>query len=147
MPKPAKIVYTAHAFATGGRDGHVRTDDSLLDVNLAMPKEMGGAGGALNPEQLFAAGYAACFLGAMRFVAGQQKLTIPADAKIEGEVGAGPFFGAGPVPEGFAIAVELKIHVPGMDKAAVHALVESADSVCPYSNATRGNIDVTLTVA
>lgn len=145
MSKPEKIVYTAHATATGGREGHAKSDDGLLDVKLITPKEMGGAGGGVNPEQLFAAGYAACFIGAMKFVAGQEKITIPADAKIEGVVGIGPF-GAGAVPAGFNIAVELKISVPGMEKAAVEALVEKTHKVCPYSNATRGNIDVTLTV-
>ena len=145
MTKPAKIVYTAHASATGGREGHAQSDDGLLDVKLITPKEMGGAGGGVNPEQLFAAGYAACFLGAMKFVGGAQKITLPADTKIEGAVGIGPF-GAGATPDGFNIAVELKITVPGMDKAAVQALVEHTDKVCPYSNATRGNIDVTLTV-
>lgn len=145
MTKPAKILYTAHASATGGRDGHASSSDGLLDVKLGTPKEMGGAGGAVNPEQLFAAGYSACFLGAMKFVAGTQKITIPADTKVEGAVGIGPF-GAGASPDGFNIQVELKINVPGMDKAAVQALVEKTHHVCPYSNATRGNIDVTLTV-
>jgi len=145
MTKPTKIVYTAHAHATGGREGQAKSDDGLLDVKLITPKEMGGAGGGVNPEQLFAAGYAACFIGAMKFVAGQEKIAIPADTKIEGLVGIGPF-GDGATPEGFNIAVELKISVPGMDKAAVEALVEKTHKVCPYSNATRGNIDVTLTV-
>ena len=145
MTKPAKIVYTAHASATGGRDGKAVSSDGLLDVNLVVPKEMGGAGGGVNPEQLFAAGYAACFLGAMKFVGGAQKIAIPADTKVEGLVGIGPF-GTGATPDGFNIAVELKINVPGMDKAAVRTLVEQTDKVCPYSNATRGNIDVTLTV-
>lgn len=145
MTKPTKIVYTAHAHATGGREGQAQSDDGLLDVKLITPKEMGGAGGGVNPEQLFAAGYAACFLGAMKFVGGQDNMVIPVDTKIEGLVGIGPF-GSGAVPEGFNIAVELKISVPGMDKAAVQALVEKTHQVCPYSNATRGNIDVTLTV-
>ena len=145
MTKPAKIVYTAHASATGGRDGQASSDDGLLNVKLATPKEMGGAGGGVNPEQLFAAGYSACFLGAMKFVSGLDKISLPADTKIEGAVGIGPF-GAGATPEGFNIVVELKISVPGMDKAAVEALVEKTHKVCPYSNATRGNIDVTLTV-
>ncbi len=140
MSKPEKIVYTAHASATGGRDGQARSSDGLLDVKLALPKEMGGAGGGVNPEQLFAAGYSACFLGAMKFVAGQQKITLPADTTIEGAVGIGP------IPTGFSIAVELSIHIPGMDHAAAEALVEKAHVVCPYSNATRGNIDVTLKV-
>ncbi len=140
MSKPEKIVYTAHASATGGRDGQARSDDGLLDVKLVVPKEMGGAGGGVNPEQLFAAGYSACFLGAMKFVAGQQKIALPADTKIDGAVGIGP------IPTGFSIAVELSIHIPGMDRAAAEALVEKAHVVCPYSNATRGNIDVTLKV-
>ncbi len=145
MTKPAKIVYTAHASATGGRDGQAASNDGLLNVKLATPKEMGGAGGGVSPEQLFAAGYSACFLGAMKFVGGQEKIAIPADTKVEGEVGIGPF-GSGAAPEGFNIAVELKITLPGMDKAAAQALVEKTHKVCPYSNATRGNIDVTLTV-
>ena len=145
MTKPSKIVYTAHATSTGGREGQVKSNDGLLDVKLITPKEMGGAGGGVNPEQLFAAGYSACFMGAMKFVGGLEKITIPADTTVEGVVGIGPF-GAGATPEGFTIAVELKISVPGMDKAAVHALVEKTHKVCPYSNATRGNIDVTLTI-
>ncbi len=145
MTKPTKIVYTAHASAVGGREGQAKSDDGLLDVKLLIPKEMGGPGGGVNPEQLFAAGYSACFLGAMKFVAGLEKIGIPVDTKIEGSVGIGPF-GTGTTPEGFNIAVELKISVPGMDKGAVQALVEKTHKVCPYSNATRGNIDVTLTV-
>ena len=145
MTKPSKIVYTAHASATGGRDGYAASNDGLLDVKLSTPKEMGGAGGGVNPEQLFAAGYSACFLGAMKFVGSMEKIAIPADTKIEGAVGIGPF-GTGPAPEGFNIAVELKISIPGMDKATAQALVEKTHKVCPYSNATRGNIDVTLTV-
>ena len=140
MSKPEKIVYTAHASSTGGRDGQTRSSDGFLDVKLVLPKEMGGAGGGVNPEQLFAAGYSACFLGAMKFVAGQQKISLPAETKVEGSVGIGP------IPTGFNIAVELSINIPGMDHAAAEALVEKAHVVCPYSNATRGNIDVTLTV-
>ena len=140
MTKPEKIVYTAHASASGGREGQAKSSDGLLDVKLIMPKEMGGAGGGVNPEQLFAAGYSACFLGAMKFVAGQEKITVPADTQVSGAVGIGP------IPTGFSLAVELSIHVPGMEHAAVQALVEKAHVVCPYSNATRGNIDVTLTV-
>ena len=140
MTKPEKIVYTAHASASGGREGQAKSSDGLLDVKLIMPKEMGGAGGGVNPEQLFAAGYSACFLGAIKFVAGQEKITVPADTQVSGAVGIGP------IPTGFSLAVELSIHVPGMEHAAVQALVEKAHVVCPYSNATRGNIDVTLTV-
>jgi Ohr subfamily peroxiredoxin len=137
-----KVLYRAHAKATGGRDGHAVSSDGVLDVKLATPKDLGGAGGTgTNPEQLFAAGYSACFLGALKFVAGQQKRTLPADTTIEGSVGIGP------IPTGFGIEVELKIHIPGLDRAEAEALVQKAHVVCPYSNATRGNIDVTLTVA
>lgn len=138
--KLEKVLYTAHASATGGRDGRAVTSDGQLDVKLAVPKEMGGAGNGLNPEQLFAAGYSAFFLGAIRFVAGQQKITVSPDAKIEGAVGIGQ------IPQGFGIQVELKISLPGMEKDAAQKLVEAAHQVCPYSNATRGNIDVNLVV-
>lgn len=137
-----KVVYTAHAEATGGRDGRAISSDGVLDVALTTPKDMGGAGGSgTNPEQLFAAGYSACFLGAMKFVAGQDKIEMPEDASIEGAVGIGP------IPSGFGIEVELKISLPGMDKKQAKELVDKAHQVCPYSNATRGNIDVTLTLA
>jgi Ohr subfamily peroxiredoxin len=113
----------------------------VLDVKLTTPKELGGNGATgTNPEQLFAAGYSACFLGALKFVAGQQKHVLPADTRIEGSVGIGP------IPTGFGIEVELKIHIPGLDRTEAEALVQKAHVVCPYSNATRGNIDVTLTV-
>ena len=141
MTKPTQIVYTAHAHATGGREGQARSDDGLLDVKLIVPKEMGGAGGGVNPEQLFAAGYSACFLGALKFVAGKEKISVPADTKVEGAVGIGP------IPTGFNIQVALTVTIPGMDRAAAQALVDKAHVVCPYSNATRGNIDVTLKVA
>ncbi|MBP8027935.1 MAG: organic hydroperoxide resistance protein [Acinetobacter sp.] len=135
-----KAVYTAKAKATGGRDGRATSSDEILDVKLAVPKEMGGAGGGTNPEQLFAAGYSACFLGAMKFVAGRDKLNISKDAFIEGEVGIGP------IPTGFGIEVKLNIHLKGMDQAEAQKLVDAAHIVCPYSNATRGNINVTLNV-
>lgn len=135
-----KVVYTAHAKATGGRDGRAVSSDNILDVKLAVPTEMGGAGGGTNPEQLFAAGYSACFLGAMKFVAGRDKFQLPKDAYIEGEVGIGP------IPTGFGIQATLNIHVEGMDQAEADKLVQAAHIVCPYSNATRGNIDVTLNV-
>jgi len=138
--KLEKVLYTAHATATGGRDGRAVSSDGQLDIKLAVPKEMGGAGGGLNPEQLFAAGYSACFIGAMRFVAGQQKKQLPPDTSIEGAVGIGQ------IPQAFGLQVELKISVPGMERADVEKLVEQAHQVCPYSNATRGNIEVTLTV-
>ena len=135
-----KAVYTAKAKATGGRDGRATSSDEILDVKLAVPKEMGGAGGGTNPEQLFAAGYSACFLGAMKFVANRDKLNISKDAYIEGEVGIGP------IPTGFGIEVTLNIHLEGMDQAEAQKLVAAAHIVCPYSNATRGNIDVTRNV-
>jgi len=135
-----KVVYTAHAKATGGRDGKAVSSDGKLDVALARPAEMGGAGTGTNPEQLFAAGYSACFLGAMGFVAGQQKRGLPNGTQIEGEVDIGP------IPQGFGIAVRLNIHLPGMARDEAEALVAAAHQVCPYSNATRGNIAVTLTV-
>ncbi len=136
-----KVLYTAHATSTGGRDGKAKSSDGLLDVKLAPPKELGGAGGATNPEQLFAAGYSACFLGALKHVAGAEKIAIPADASIDAAVGIGP------IPAGFGIEAALTIHLPGMDRATAEKLVEKAHQVCPYSNATRGNIEVTLTVA
>ena len=135
-----KAVYTAKAKATGGRDGRATSSDEVLDVKLAVPKEMGGAGGGTNPEQLFAAGYSACFLGAMKFVAGRDKLNISKDAYIEGEVGIGP------IPTGFGIEVKLNIHLEGLDQTKAQKLVDAAHIVCPYSNATRGNINVTLNV-
>ncbi|XVJ69742.1 MAG: organic hydroperoxide resistance protein [Rhizobacter sp.] len=135
-----KILYTAHATSTGGRDGKSRTDDGKLDVKLAPPKEMGGNGDGTNPEQLFAAGYSACFLGAMKFVAGQQKISLPAETSITADVAIGP------IPAGFGIQVAMAISIPGMDRTEAEKLVAAAHGVCPYSNATRGNIDVTLTV-
>ena len=118
-----KAVYTAKAKATGGRDGRATSSDEVLDVKLAVPKEMGGAGGGTNPEQLFAAGYSACFLGAMKFVAGRDKLNISKDAFIEGEVGIGP------IPTGFGIEVKLNIHLKGMDQAEAQKLVDAAHIV------------------
>lgn len=136
-----KVVYTAQAKATGGRDGSAQTHDGQLNVKLSVPKEMGGAGQGVNPEQLFAAGYSACFLGAMKYVAGTQKLALPTEASIDGKVGIGP------IPQGFGIEVALTIHLPGMDRTAAQTLIDQAHQVCPYSNATRGNIEVTLTLA
>jgi osmotically inducible protein OsmC len=135
-----QILYTANATATGGRDGQATSNDQRLAVKLSTPKELGGAGGeGTNPEQLFAAGYSACFIGAMKFVAASQKLALPADTSVNGLVGIGPN-GKG----GFGLQVELNISLPGMDQAAAEALVHKAHEVCPYSNATRGNIDVTV---
>ena len=136
-----KVLYTAHATSTGGRAGTSRSDDGVLSVTLTTPKELGGAGGVgTNPEQLFAAGYSACFIGAMKAVAAGQKLALPADVSITADVGIGP------IPGGFGIQVAMAITVPGFERAAAEALVAAAHKVCPYSNATRGNIDVTLTV-
>ena len=136
-----KVLYRAHATATGGRDGRAVSSDGILDVKLATPKELGGGGGnATNPEQLFAAGYAACFLGAMKFVAGQKKRALPADTSIASSVGIGQ------IPGGFGIEVEMNIKLPGMERAQAEELVQAAHRVCPYSNATRNNIDVRLNV-
>ena len=136
-----QVLYRAQATATGGREGSAVAANGALDVKLTTPKELGGNGGAgTNPEQLFAAGYSACFIGAMKFVGGRDKIALPADLSIEGVVGIGQ------IPNGFGIEVELKISLPGMDRAAAEALVAAAHVVCPYSNATRGNIDVTLTL-
>ena len=136
-----KVLYRAQAQATGGRDGRAVSSDKVLDVKLTVPRELGGAGEVgTNPEQLFAAGYSACFLGAMKFVAGRDKFAIPADVTVQGNVGIGP------LPTGFGIEVELKISLPGMDPAQARDLIDRAHIVCPYSNATRGNIDVKLTL-
>ena len=137
-----KVLYRAHAKATGGRDGRAVVPDSKLDLKLTTPKELGGPGGeGTNPEQLFAAGYSACFLSAIKFVAGREKIALPADVSIEGSVGIGA------IPNGFGIEVDLKISLPRMAPEAARALVDKAHVVCPYSNATRNNIDVRLTLA
>ena len=136
-----QVLYRAHANATGGRDGRAVVAESHLDLKLTTPKSLGGAGGeGTNPEQLFAAGYSACFLGAMKFVAARDKITLPADVSIDGAVGIGA------IPNGFGIEVDLKVSLPGLERAAAEALVAAAHIVCPYSNATRGNIDVRLSV-
>ena len=136
-----KVLYRAHATATGGRDGRAVSSDGILDVKLATPKELGGGGGnASNPEQLFAAGYAACFIGAMKYVAGQRKIKLPDDTTIASSVGIGA------IPGGFGIEVAMDVKVPGMDRAQAEDIVQAAHKVCPYSNATRNNIDVRLRV-
>jgi Ohr subfamily peroxiredoxin len=139
-----KALYTAHATSTGGRVGTTESSDGVLKMSLTTPKELGGGGGnGTNPEQLFAAGYSACFIGAMKAVAARQKISLPADVSITADVSIGPMTGK----EGaFGIAVAMAVHVPGLDKAAAEKLVAVAHEVCPYSNATRGNIDVALTV-
>ena len=139
----SSAVYTASATATGdGRGGHTRSSDGVLDLDLAVPKEMGGPGGPhTNPEQLFAAGYAACFHSAIKGVAARQKITLT-DTAITVDVGIGPN-GNG----GFGLSVAIEAELPGLDEAAAKALIEAAHQVCPYSNATRGNVDVNLTIA
>jgi lipoyl-dependent peroxiredoxin len=134
-------LYTATATASGGRNGHVESDDGIVAFDLKIPKAMGGPGGGSNPEQLFAAGYSACFHSAMGFVAGEQKLDATGST-VTGHVGIGPN-DAGP---GFKLAVTLDVGLPSLDQAAAEALVATAHQVCPYSNATRGNIDVTLNI-
>lgn len=130
-----KVLYTAKAHTTGGRDGASRTDDGRLEVKLTPP---GQPGNGTNPEQLFAAGYSACFIGAIKAVAGKMKLTVPADVAVDAEVDLGP------IPAGYGIAARLNVSLPGMERAAAQQLVDAAHKVCPYSNATRGNIDVQI---
>src|SRR5690606_9657083 len=135
------VLYTAHATATGGREGSAKSSDGRLAIKLSTPKELGGAGGdGTNPEQLFAAGYSACCLGALKLVAGKDGVKLPDSTEVAGSVGIGP------IPTGFGIAVELKISAPGVDRATLEGLVQKAHVVCPYSNATRNNVDVKLTV-
>ncbi|MBN9670905.1 organic hydroperoxide resistance protein [Roseibium aggregatum] len=137
------VVYETKAKATGGRDGVAETLSGSLKVDLATPKELGGAGGAgNNPEELFAAGYAACFIGALKFVGGQEKVAVPADTAIVATVGIGPRSEGG-----FGLEVALEVSLPGLDKEVAQDLVVKAHEVCPYSNATRGNIDVKLSIA
>jgi Ohr subfamily peroxiredoxin len=140
MNKLEKVMYTAHTHTTGGRDGKAVSNDGLLNVDLAAPKAMGGAETATNPEQLFAAGYSACFMGALKHVASMQKQRIPDDASIDASVDIGP------IPQGFGIAVKLAITLPGIDRETAQNLVDTAHQVCPYSNATRGNIEVEISI-
>lgn len=137
------VKYRTSATATGGRDGRARSEDGRLEVQLATPKELGGAGGeGTNPEQLFAAGYAACFLGALK-VAGQQlKVRVPAETSITATVGIGPRSEGG-----FGITADLGVTLPGVDRADAQKVVEAAHQICPYSNATRNNVEVGLSVA
>jgi lipoyl-dependent peroxiredoxin len=134
-------IYTATAHSTGdGRNGHARSDDGFIDLDLRIPKEMGGSGGATNPEELFAAGYAACFHSALKLVAGQRKLDVDG-TEVSASIGIGPLDNGG-----FGLNAALVIYAPKLDKATAQSLVEAAHQVCPYSNATRGNIDVTLSI-
>ncbi len=136
-----KVIYTAHAHTTGGRDGRSVTDDGLLDVKLALPPALGGDGKGTNPEQLFAAGYSACFMGAVKHVAAQKKVQVPADASIDASVSIGP------IPAGFGISAKLVVSLPGLEHEVAKDLIDAAHQVCPYSNATRGNIVVDLSLA
>ena len=139
-----KTLYTAHGSATGGREGQAATDTGNVKLVLNTPKELGGGGGeGTNPEQLFAMGYSACFLGALKFVTGKDKVKIPEDAKVSADIGIGPRDDG----QGFGITAKLTVSVPGLDKAAVEDLVRKAHVVCPYSHATKGNIPVETTVA
>lgn len=132
-----KVLYTAKAHTTGGRDGQSKSDDGRLNVTLSSP---GTAGTGTNPEQLFAAGYSACFIGAMKAVAGKMKVALPDGLSIDAEVDLGP------IPNAYGIAARLNVSLPGMDRTAAQSLIDAAHQVCPYSNATRGNIDVTITL-
>ena len=137
-----KVLYTATATSTGGREGHTRSDDGVLDLQLSMPRSLGGSGGpGTNPEQLFAAGYAACFLSSMELVAERMRLALPAATSVTSHVGIGP------IKDHYGIQVALSVSAPGLDHDQLQKLVERAHRVCPYSNATRGNIDVSLSIA
>lgn len=133
------VLYTASATSVGGRDGGVRTSDGILDLKVAMPKELGGQGGATNPEQLFAAGYAACFHSALKRVAAKEKVGVR-ESRVTAEVGIGP------VGNGFGLEVDLRVLLPGVAPAVAEALVDQAHELCPYSIATRNNIPVRLHV-
>src|ERR1700722_8923662 len=136
-----KVLYTATATATGdGRNGHARSEDGFVDLDLRIPTEMGGQGGATNPEELFAAGYAACFHSALKLVAGRQKLNVEG-TEVSASIGIGPNDSGG-----FGLTAALVVYAPKLDKATAQALMEEAHQVCPYSNATRGNIEVVLSV-
>lgn len=140
-----KSLYTARATSTGGRTGTTASDDGRIRLQLSTPKGLGGDDGpGTNPEQLFAAGYSACFIGALKAVAARQKLKLPAEVSIDAEVGIGPMVGKAGA---FNISVAMTINLPGVERAEAEALVAAAHEVCPYSNATRGNVDVQLRVA
>lgn len=142
MNKLDKILYTAKASSTGGRDGTSKTDDGRLNLSLSTPRSLGGNDGpGTNPEQLFAAGYSACFIGALKFVAMNAKVKLPDSLRIDAQVGIGP------IPQGFGIKVDMNVVIPGMEGSQAQGLVEKAHQVCPYSNATRGNIEVNLGVS
>ena len=137
-----KVLYRAQVKATAGRDTRAVSSDGVLDLIVTMPRDLGGTNGrGTNPEQLFAASYAACFLGMMRLVAGREGIALPTDTEVEASVGVGP------TPRGFGIEVELRICLPGLPRAEADSLVEKSHAVCPYSNATRGNVSVRLVLA
>ena len=137
------VIYTTRATSTGGRDGESRTEDGRFTAKLSTPKELGGAGGeGTNPEQLFAAGYSACFIGALKVAGGQLKIRVPAETSVTATVGIGPRSEGG-----FGISADLSISLPGLDRADAEKLVEAAHQICPYSNATRNNVDVGLSIA
>lgn len=136
------VIYKTNATATGGRDGAAKSDDGSVDVKLVVPKEMGGPGGVgANPEKLFAAGYSACFLGALKAVSGKEGVKVPPDASVTATIGFGPRSEGG-----YGITADLAVSLPGVDRDAGKRLMHAAHAVCPYSNATRGNIDVGLTL-
>lgn len=138
MAKLEKVMYTAHTQTVGGREGSSRSDDGKLQVKLSPP---GTSGEGTNPEQLFAAGYSACFMGAIKAVAGQMKVSIPKDVQVDAEVDLGP------IPNAYGIAARLAVSIPGLDRATAQKLIDAAHQVCPYSNATRGNVEVQITLA
>ncbi len=139
--KIESAIYNGYAKATGGREGYAVSSDGALNVKLSTPKELGGAGGdGTNPEQMFAAGYSACFLGALRFVAGQEKLKLSDDSTVSARVGIGS------LPDGFGIEVDITVELPDIDQTTAKMLAEKAHVVCPYSNATRGNINVNFEI-
>jgi len=141
MKKPEKILYTAKAKSTGGREGTSESSDGRLKVNLSTPRVLGGNDGSgTNPEQLFAAGYSACFIGALKFAAASAKTKLPESLYIEAQVGIGP------LEKGFGLKVDMHVVIPGFALEAANTLVENAHQICPYSNATRGNIEVSFTV-
>jgi lipoyl-dependent peroxiredoxin len=142
MPLTEKVLYRAQVKATAGRDTRAVSSDGVLDLKVTRPRELGGTNGrGTNPEQLFAASYAASFLGIMRLVAGREGIALPTDTEVEASVGLGP------TPRGFGIEVELRIWLPGLPRAEADLLVEKSHAACPYSNATRGNVSVRLVLA
>ena len=138
MTQLEKVLYTAKTHTTGGRNGAARSDDGRLDIELSRP---GSAGGGTNPEQLFAAGWSACFIGAMGLAAGRQKVTLPADLAVDAEVDLGT------VGEGYSLQARLNVSLPGLDREVARAVVDAAHEICPYSKATRGNIEVVINLA